>query len=251
MYSERASRLSGAVLWSRTARAGPPGVRGAASAQRVLPDGCIDLIWNGRGLLVAGPDTRAHLVCDPPGARYIGLRFAPGTGPAVLGVPAHVLLDERVPLEAVRPSTEAASLAERIAGAADKGTVLEEAALRQFAVVADTGALAPGLPTAVVRRLAAGLGVAAVAEAVGLGERQLHRRCLDAFGYGPKTLARVLRMRRALRLARRGIPFAEVAAVAGYADQPHLAREVKALADVPLGRLLEEPADAYPPYPHI
>jgi AraC-like DNA-binding protein len=223
MYGERASRLSGAVVWAGIAGAG---------VQRVLPDGCMDLIWSERGLLVAGPDTRAFLTTGPPGAQYVGLRFAPGAGPAVLGVPAHALRDERVPLDAIWPGAEANRLAQRVADAADKGAVLEDIALRK------TGTVALGLPTAVAHGLAAGRTVTAVAELVGLGERQLHRRCLDAFGYGPKTLARVLRMQRALRLARRGIPFAEVAAVAGYADQPHLAREIKALAGVPLGELV-------------
>jgi AraC-like DNA-binding protein len=35
------------------------------------------------------------------------------------------------------------------------------------------------------------------------------------------------------------MPFAEVAATAGYADQAHLAREVRALAGRPLSRLLD------------
>jgi AraC-like DNA-binding protein len=48
----------------------------------------------------------------------------------------------------------------------------------------------------------------------------------------------VLRFDRALALARAGTPLAEVAATAGYADQPHLAREVRALSGVPLRTLL-------------
>ncbi len=66
----------------------------------------------------------------------------------------------------------------------------------------------------------------------------MHRRCLTAFGYGPKTLARILRLQRGLALARCGVPFAETAARAGYADQPHLAREVRDLAGTTLGELL-------------
>jgi AraC-like DNA-binding protein len=84
--------------------------------------------------------------------------------------------------------------------------------------------------------------VAALADGLGLSERQLRRRCLELFGYGPKVLDRVLRLERALAAARRGAPFALVAADAGYADQPHLAREVRALAGVPLGELLGEPS---------
>ncbi|GEL19666.1 hypothetical protein [Pseudonocardia asaccharolytica] len=42
----------------------------------------------------------------------------------------------------------------------------------------------------------------------------------------------------ARRLADAGVPAAEAAARTGYADQPHLSREVRALAGVPLGQLL-------------
>ena len=38
--------------------------------------------------------------------------------------------------------------------------------------------------------------------ALGVSERQLRRRFADAVGYGPKTLARVLRFQRFLALAR-------------------------------------------------
>ena len=88
--------------------------------------------------------------------------------------------------------------------------------------------------------LRAGRGdeVASIAEAVGLSTRQLQRRCADAFGYGAKTLVRILRMTRALELARAGTTLADTAASAGYADQAHLSRDVKQLAGVPLGQLV-------------
>lgn len=100
-------------------------------------------------------------------------------------------------------------------------------------------------------RLRAGRPVAAIADDVGLGERQLRRRCLDAFGYGPRTLGRVLRLQRALALTRRGLPQAEVAHTAGYADQAHLAREVRALAGTTLGayRAASEGANRETPQP--
>lgn len=44
--------------------------------------------------------------------------------------------------------------------------------------------------------------VPAMADAIGLSQRQLHRRCVGAFGYGPSTLRRILRLQRFLRLAR-------------------------------------------------
>jgi len=89
----------------------------------------------------------------------------------------------------------------------------------------------------VVRRADRDEPVGAIAEIVGLSARQLHRRSLDAFGYGPKLLARVLRLQRALALAREGTGLAAVAAVHGYADQAHLARDVRDLAGTTLGGL--------------
>ena len=219
MYQERRSWLEGATIWSRT----------ADDACRVLPDGCMDVIWSAGTLVVAGPDTRAHLA---PGVvdTITGLRFAPGVGPEVLGVPAHELRDRRVSLDELWPSAEVRRLADQAATAHDPGPVLESASAVRLR---DTDGPASPLP-AILRGLHAGQPMTAIAGSVGMSERQLHRRCLAAFGYGPKMLARVLRMHRALRAARGGMPFADVAARSGYADQAHMARDVKALAGVPL-----------------
>ena len=86
--------------------------------------------------------------------------------------------------------------------------------------------------------LARGADVAGLADALGTTTRTLHRRCLPVFGYGPQHLGRILRLQRALARARAGTPWAEVAAVEGFADQPHLAREVRTLADTTPTELL-------------
>ncbi|MEU7392340.1 helix-turn-helix domain-containing protein [Streptomyces tanashiensis] len=223
MYEERPALLDGAVLWTRTA-AGP-------TAERpVLPDGCMDLIWADGSLLVAGPDTRAYAPAEFA-ARYAGIRFAPGDAPGLLGVPAHELRDRRVALGALWGEAEARRLGERITEALDPAAALDALVLRRAA-----GVFTPDpLLRAVVTRLAAGRPVAETAREAGLGARQLHRRSLDAFGYGPKTLARVLRLQRALALVRAGVPYAEAAVRAGCADQAHLARETRALAGTTLG----------------
>lgn len=129
------------------------------------------------------------------------------------------------------PLSEVRRLRSRVAAAAAPATALEDIALERAA---------PPDPAlrALVTALDAGRPVAATADEIGLGARQLHRRSLVAFGYGPKTLARILRLRRALALAGAGVPFAETAARCGFADQAHLARDVRELAGVPLGRLL-------------
>lgn len=227
MYEERPALLDGAVLWTRTLvsrPAGPP-----HPLHPVLPDGCMDLIWADGRLLVAGPDTHAYVPGEPV-SRYAGIRFAPGDAPAILGVPACELRDRRVALGALWGEAEARRLGERITEAPDPAAALESLALRR---AADAPAPDP-LLRAVVARLDAGRPVAETADAVGLGARQLHRRSLDAFGYGPKTLARILRLQRALALVRAGLPYAEAALRAGCADQAHLARETRALAGTTL-----------------
>jgi len=223
-YRERAARVPGAVLWTRT-----PADSGEF---RILPDGCMDLLWIEGELLVAGPDTRAYIGSSAPGVRHAALRFAPGTAPGFLGVPARELLDARVPLADLWSPGRSRRLASRIGTAADPALALEDAAVGLFDAPPDR------LVMHVLRGVRRGIEVRVLASKVGLSERQLHRRCLDAFGYGPKMLDRVLRMNTALDRARTGLPLAEVAARTGYADQAHFTRDVKALTGVPPRTLL-------------
>ena len=227
MYRERPSRLLGATVWTR--RAEP-----SSRAYRVVPDGCLDLIWSDGTLLVAGPDTGPYLGVSAPGASFTGLRFAPGTAPTVLGLPAHALTDQRVPLSSLWPEQRVRELTDRVAAARTPGRVLEAIAAERLEDVEPPDPVV----SAITDALRTGRSVAATAEQIGYSERQLHRRCRSAFGYGPKTLARVLRLDGALRLARSGLPLADVGAAAGYADQAHLARDVKALTGVTLRGLL-------------
>jgi AraC-like DNA-binding protein len=73
-----------------------------------------------------------------------------------------------------------------------------------------------------------------VAAEIGWSNRTMQRQCAAIYGYGPAMLRRILRFRRAVRLLNDGLPTVEVAARAGYADQPHLHREVRELAGVAL-----------------
>lgn len=217
-------------VWSRRVTPAGTGVR------RIVPDGCVDVIWQrGSGrLFVAGPDTRAHLTTLTAG-EMVGARFHTGRSPVALGAPAHALRDERVDLAELWGPARVARLGDALAATGSTGAA--QARLTDAVVAGVHADPDPAVPT-LLSLAGRGTRVAAMADHLGITERQLHRRCLAAFGYGAKVLQRVLRFDRALRLARGGMAPAEVAHGLGYADQAHLSREVRALAGVPLGTLL-------------
>lgn len=218
-YAERAAApdLRSHLRCSWTTVTGSGGV--------VLPDGCLDLMWIGGTLVVAGPDTAAAPGGLTPGLEIAAVRFRPGAAPAVLGLPASELRDRRVPLTELWP--DARRLQDEVGDAADRVAVLEAAVRRRAGAPPDPVALAVA---GRLRRRSGGIG--ALAERAGLSERQLHRRCVAAFGYGAKTLDRVLRLQRFLALGRAdpSAGLAGLAVAAGYADQAHLSRDCRTLA---------------------
>jgi AraC-like DNA-binding protein len=216
-----------ACAWERRGDGGAP--------VRVLPDGCIDIVWTeGLGTHVVGANTTAFLVSVPAGTRVAGVRMQPGAGAALLGIDAAALRDARVALADVW---------------ADDGRVLEErvqaAADPVAALLAELGARAPRLapPDPLVRGAVARLHdprarVESLARELAVSARQLRRRFEASVGYGPKRLARVLRLERALGAARTGEELALAAAGAGYTDQAHFAHDCRALAGVSPSALL-------------
>ncbi|HUR05013.1 MAG TPA: DUF6597 domain-containing transcriptional factor [Nonomuraea sp.] len=197
-------------------------VNEADSTQLVVPDGCVDLIWGPSGAFVAGPDTGPMPVRMRAGDAFTGIRFKPGGVGDVFGVPVHALRDQRVP---------ATDLGFFVSGG--RPAVMRAAIVARLRATAPADAAAP----AIAEALRAGRSVGEVAWTLGFSERQLLRRSMASFGYGPKVLQRVVRFQRALKLARAGVALAEVAVVSGYADQAHLANEVKRLSGVTLAEL--------------
>jgi len=226
-YRERpaAPALAGRVACVWGSRQGS-----VAQVKSIVPDGCIDLIWSSRdeAVHVAGPDTRPVEAGLRPGEQFAAVRFRPGAGAAVLGLPASALRDARVPLSDIW-ERDADRIADLVAAAVDGPRVLEGLVAERV-----LGAGPPDCTVAgVVRAAAAGESVRSLAADLGYSERHLRRLCLDAFGYGPKTLQRILRFQRAVRLIAAGRPLGEVAATCGFADQAHLTREVRSLLGRP------------------
>jgi AraC-like DNA-binding protein len=217
-------------VWAHSA--GPGG-----HVQRVLPDGCADIVWIDGALTLVGPATKPDFAHIPAGTTTLGVRFGPGAVGAALGVPAHELHNLNVALEDLW-GADAVELAEQLAAApgAERPALLAGALARRLDCARG--------PDALVARAAAllgrGLTVAQTSREVALGARHLRRRFHDSVGYGPKTLQRILRLRRFLALAEaaREPDLARAAADAGYADQPHLTRECGELGGLPPAALL-------------
>jgi AraC-like DNA-binding protein len=189
----------------------------------LLPDAAVELVWSGRGLFVRGADTRPHCVGAFPERTFVAIRLRPGAAPDVLGLAGRELADARVGISSIWGRAEMERLESQLAEA----TATEAALLLEDVVESRIRCLPDPAVEAVVSLLGEPhAGVRSLAERVGLSERQLLRRCVASLGYGPKTLERILRFQRFLGLARsRQQGLAELAAEAGYADQPHLTRE--------------------------
>jgi len=174
---------------------------------------------------------------SPEGTAYTALRFHAGTGPAALGVPASGLAGLSPALDEVWASAAARRLAGRIADdPAGPAAALEAWVAEAVAAGDGVDPIGPRVHQMAGR----GVPVAAMADRLGLSERQLRRRCLPLFGYGPRRLARILRMNRALAAALDGRPLADVAFGCGYADQAHLSRELLDLSGSTPTSLLAE-----------
>jgi AraC-like DNA-binding protein len=194
----------------------------------VLPDGCSDLIWEeGAGCYVAGPDTGPAPSTSKAGTVIVGVRFRPSAGGGLLGVPLSEIRDQRVALEDLLPAA-AKRLPATLDPARAAGRLLDTVGL-----LAADGAPDHAMTRAVTLLRDPSARAEDVADDVGLSARQLRRRCHTAVGYGPKTLQRVFRFQRFVRMLDdpAGPPDLAIAAArAGYADQAHLTRECRELS---------------------
>jgi AraC-like DNA-binding protein len=195
-------------LWRlRTPRGGA-----APPHERLLPDGCVELVLHlgapfalvdgtravrqGRALL-AGATRRAVVLAPAAGAEVLGVRFAPGGARLFLRGGLAAWTDAIVPLEALEDAG-LVRLAARVASAEPEERVpLVEREL--LARLADAR-VDRRLDRAVAALVRGAASVDEVARGAAIGARQLERRFRAEVGLGPKALARVARLQRALAL---------------------------------------------------
>ena len=197
-------------------------VTGAVGEQRILPDGCADLVFdraNGEAIVV-GTMTKPLLFTSRPESELLGVRFLPGRAAAFLRIPLAEITDARVPLADVwkgwnRDDLDVATLETELRRrlVLDRDLRVDQA----IACLIETGGAAR---------------VSNVAREAGLTRQHLARQFLFHVGVSPKVFARVVRFRRVLDTAQksREVDWADLAAEHGYYDQSHLIGEFRELA---------------------
>ena len=198
--------------------------------QRVLPDGCVDVVLiNDEPPMVIGPWTEPFVARLAPGTVIIGARCHPGLAPSLLGLPASALLNQSVPLRDIWGSAVTAQF-DRIADAPDiaaRRSAIETALLSCLPRVAPVDQAASAAIAWLARHPQG--RIEQLSRWIGVSSRQLRRRFIAAVGYGPKMFQSVLRFQRLLNLAFNTDvqgSLAQFAAEVEYSDQAHMTREV-------------------------
>ena len=204
---------------------------GEAGTRAVLPDGCIDLIFDATTakLEVVGTMTRAVFLEGRGPAQFVGVRFKPGGAVPFLHERADRMTD-RVEDSALLLGREAREVQDVLTAQSDLQEQVRT--LERF--------LLSQRPDPVDRRVALlaaklsrdpALKIEVLARDLALSRQYLRRLFLEHTGVAPKLFARIARVRRAVEAMARA-SLAEAALAAGYADQAHLSNEFKELVGI-------------------
>ena len=237
-----------ACYWTLTSGAEP-------HDKRVLPDGCIDVLFSFGAVMDRGEERRGHDDAVVVGAMtrplvavargrvdLLGVRFRPGEAFAFLAVAAHEHTDRCPGLGDVW-GRAGLSLADELANlpAVERVRGVERALLDRLSRVRRADARVRHAVSC-IETTGGRLRIGPLCHDLGLGERQLERAFRERVGVGPKMLARVMRLQ-ALSASLRSRPWLSWSARAtelGYVDQPHLVREVRLLANLSPTELANE-----------
>jgi len=186
--------------------------------------------------LVDGPS----VVSFEPPYRSLELKFTPLGARAILGWPLDELSGEIVGLDDVF-GRDGAELTARLreTGSWDARFDLVEAFLARRAADAPPPTPVVGQALHRLRETEGRIRIGELAAELRCSRRHLGALFASEVGLAPKAMARVLRFEAlSRRLDEAPAAWADIAAECGYADQPHLNREVRALAGVSPGELV-------------
>ena len=178
----------------------------------------------------AGLHRRHALVGSTGSAHCLQVDMTPLAARRLFGVPMAELADGIVELDDL-PARWLAELTHRLADLAswpERFTLLDAAFGRRLGGVPTSAAL--GVAWSRLAATGGAVAIADLAQQLELSRNGLHRLFMDGVGLSPKTVARLLRFEAAVAAMQRGETLADLAAAAGYFDQPHFNRECLAFA---------------------
>ena len=214
--------------------------------ERILPDGCVELILNfgaqfsqhddGRLKLqprsfLVGQMTGPILISPTGPVQLLGIRFHPGGTLPYLRVPLHEITDEVVGLGGLSNKLERELLqVTSIESSLEKKTAAVENFLIAQLLKGDQDFRLMRLAARIVKT--GGLvSVDRLASDAGVSSRQLERRFLREVGLGPKLLGRIIRFQQVFRAVEQSnSAWAGIAIECGYYDQAHLIRDFNQFA---------------------
>jgi len=172
-------------------------------------------------------------------------RLRAGAGRAVLGRSADGLSEGGGPLAAWVSAARVAGLEAEIAAATSEPDRV--ACLERFLVACAAEHPTDALVDAAVGALEASAGtvrVSTLAATLGVSVDTLEKRFRRATGATPKSFAKILKLRRGLVAATRELTLARAAAAAGYCDESHFVREVRAATGTTPARFVAQAHEA-------
>jgi AraC-like DNA-binding protein len=204
---------------------------------RVLPDGCIDLIFDNisrpSGVIV-GSMTKSVSVTLQPNAKYFGVRFRPGGASSFLNISLKEIADTQLKLEDVwrNAYSEFSSVMDNKQVKRQIETVenLLEKQLSNNAI----GNRKVQAAIALLNAHDGNYSVNMLSKTLEISRQHLNRIFTEAVGLNLKMFSRIVRLQAALKCARRA-PVNDWALFAlenGYYDQAHFISDFKDLTGV-------------------
>jgi AraC-like DNA-binding protein len=163
--------------------------------------------------------------------RSVGVQLHPFAAAALLGAPAQAFAGRHVRVDELW-GRDASTVHERLSDAAGPSAqlaILEETLGQRL----DERCRVHPAVSIALAGLRGGRSIADIVRSTGYSHRAVATLFHRVMGTTPKKYARLLRLQRVLRLATRDArPWAEVAELAGYSDQPHFTREFREFTGV-------------------
>lgn len=166
------------------------------------------------------------------GGAILLVRFHTGGAARIFDSPMHELAGTTIALDDVLPRTDVERLRIQVAEATDGGSRI--CAIESFLLARAKSRPAPdpvvGKALVAIRERGSELRIGSLARELGISHDALEKRFRRVVGTTPKQLASLLRLRRAIDAYRAGTPLTRLAVDAGYFDQSHFSRELRAVA---------------------